>query len=133
MKKPKLDERTQKALETISCGDKVKFYDCFEAIVYGDTVFRVMSEHPLIIKNNVFVKLQHLGLFPIGRLKRVDDCFIFSEEEMKKALRCCAEDVNNPKCDKCPYNVLPTTTCSIQMLKDNNDRIRRIEEFKKYK
>ena len=137
MKKYKLDEKTQKALDTICNGDKVIFYDCFEALVYKNDTFHVTSEHPRIEHSkygtHVLVLLSNLGWFPIGKLKRIDDDFIFSDTEMKKALHCCGDDVEFPDCENCPYNVLPKATCSIQMIKDNNDRVRRHEEYLKSK
>ena len=130
MKKPKLDERTQKALETISCGDMVKFYDCFEAIVYGDTKFRVISEHPIIQNERyVFVKLQHLGLFPIGRLKKVEDPFTFSDEEIRKGLVCCTLDENCKNCEECPYKILGKPNCHAKVTTDSSLLVKRINAY----
>lgn len=129
-KKQTIDERTRIALDTISCGDMVQFYDCFEAIVYGDTKFRVISEHPIIQNERyVFVKLQHLGLFPIGRLKKVEDPFTFSDEEIRKGLVCCTLDENNKNCEECPYCILGKKSCEAKVTRDSTLLLKRISAY----
>ncbi len=131
----KLDERTTKALATIAYGDKVKFYDCFEAVVYGDKTFRVMSENPIISTNSkngyrsVMVKLQGLGLFPIGRLIRVSEDEGFSDLEIRKGLICCTSTPENPRCEECPFYRLGTPGCYQTMDRLTEDLIRRLDNY----
>ena len=133
MKKQKIDERTQKALDTIKYGDKVCFFDCFEAIVYKDATFRVLSEYPRIDGTHVLVNLSNLGWVSIGRLKRVDNELVFSDAEMRNAMHCCGDDIDHPNCKACAYKIFPAEICSLKMIKDNQSRIQRREEFLKYK
>lgn len=128
----KLDARTQKALETIGCGDTVRFYDCFEAEVYGKRTFIVQSEFPEIYKEKyVLVKLHGLGKFPIGKLKKVPTFEgDYGDNEIKEALiRCVGTD--EPKCEGCPYEKEGPGVCSVKLLKDSNDYIKRIEDWRK--
>lgn len=128
-KKQKMDERTRQALETIDYGDIVRFYDCFEAQVYGDKTFRVISEHPIIYQDRyVLVKLQGLGQFPIGRLKKVsNEVPSMSDQEVMNGLKCC--DQSPPDCEHCAYNKYSPAVCSQQLLHDSNVLIRRRDNF----
>lgn len=130
MKQIKLDERTQKALDTISTGDKVKFYDCFEALVYKDETFRIISEHPQIQETKhgkfVLVHLSNLGWFPIGKLKRIDET-VFSDREIQKGLICCSLDKDFCNCAECPYVGIPD--CDSKLTSDSNALIKRLDKF----
>jgi hypothetical protein len=130
-KKQKMDERTRKALDTIAYGDVVRFYDCFEAQVYGDKTFRVISENPIIYQEcHVLVKLQGLGQFPIGRLKKVsNEEPSMCDQEVINGLMCC--DQSPPDCEKCAYNKYSPACCSQQLLHDSNVLLRRRDNFKK--
>lgn len=131
-KKIKLDERTRHALNTIDYGDVVKFQDCFEAEVYGDKTFRVISEQPIIYQNKyVMVKLQGFeknnDWFQIGNLKKVSTEFLkFSDQEVIKGLICCDKPI--PDCEKCPYKKITSVRCSSQLLHDSNVLVRRREK-----
>lgn len=130
-KKQKMDERTRQALNTIEYGDVVRFYDCFEAQVYGEKTFRVISEQPIIYQERyVMVKLQGLGLFPIGRLKKVsNEQPTMSDQEVLKGLICC--DQETPDCAECPYVKFGPAVCSQQLLHDSNVLVRRRDNAKK--
>ena len=126
----KLDKRTREALDTIKHGDTVMFYDCFEAEVYGKKQFIVQSENPEIYGGHVLVKLHGLGKFPIGKLKLVPSVEVCSYDEVKMitALKLCAGS-EFPRCDDgCPYQELGIGNCAIQLLKDSNDYIERMEK-----
>lgn len=126
-KKQKMDERTRRALDTISYGDVVRFYDCFEAQVYGEKTFRVMSEEPQIYQERfVMVKLQALGWFPIGKLMKVwSEETTKCDQEVIKGLICCDYDI--PKCEECPYKDLGVGVCSKILLHDSNVLVKRRE------
>ena len=130
MKQFKLDERTQKALDTISPGDKVKFYGCFEALVYKNDTFRIISEHPQIQETKhgkyVLVKLSNLGWFPIGKLKRIDET-VFSDKDIQKGLICCSLDKDFRNCAECPYKDIPD--CASKLTSDSNALIKRLDKF----
>lgn len=135
LKNERISERLRKALDTIKHGDRVRFYDCFEAQIYKDKTFYVISENPMIYETKygveVMVKLQGLGLFPLERLVRVEEPCEFSDEEIRKALVCCTKA--EPDCVNCPYKFLGASVCSARMDKDSENLLRRIETFVKAK
>lgn len=125
----KLDERTKRALDTISHGDTVRFYDCFEAQVYKDKTFIVQSLQPEIYQGkHVLVKLHGLGKFPIGKLVRVATVDIeYGDDEIQEGLRACINTGDGPHCGNCPFNKLGLPTCMEELLRQCDDFISRIK------
>ena len=136
MKKAKLDERTQNALNEIKYGDRVQFYDCFEAEVYKKKIFYVKSENPIIwhskYGSHVLVELKGLGQFPIGKLKKVYEEPKKSDEDIRKGARCCAVKPL-PNCTECPYLEMGSNICAIQLDNDVVDLLRRLDNYGKLK
>lgn len=136
-KKIKFDDRTLFAINDIKYGDKVKFYDCAEAIVYKDAEFRVASEFPEIEYTKygpqVFVNLSRLGRFLIGKLQRVDEEQRFSDYTTELAARCCFQD--EPACASCPYREINQdifgnpTSCRSVLDKDVVELLHRKDRF----
>ena len=134
MRNPKLDERTKNALDEIKYGDRVQFYDCFEADVYKDKVFYVKSENPIIwhskYGSHVLVELKGLGQFPIGKLKRVYEEPKKSDKEIREGARCCFVKPL-PNCAECPYCEI--AECAAQLDSDVADLLRRLDNYQKLK
>ena len=131
-KKEIIDAKTRKALDTIGYGDDVQFVDCFEAQVYGEKTFKVMSEEPQIIRNRygtfVTVRLQHLGWFPIDKLKLVRSNIPSDEEKAKNGLCCCLHG----NCSECDYRNYGFA-CIDYLHKDLSLYAEKIENFRSRK
>ena len=69
-KQVEYEKKVKENLATIRVGDAVVCVDCWEAELYGDKEFKVISE-PWQIGGSWCVKLEGIGAFDIGRLKKV--------------------------------------------------------------
>ncbi|MBQ3115466.1 MAG: hypothetical protein IJC07_00385 [Clostridia bacterium] len=131
-KKETISAKMRLALDTIGYGDDVRFVNCFEAQVYGERTFKVMSEAPIISKTkygtSILVRLQHLGLFPIEKLKLVQSNVFTNDEKAKKGLHCCI-DSNCPECEYAKYGPL----CIPELHKDLQAYAKRIESYRAVK
>ena len=128
----KIDAKLRALLDTIGFGDDVKFVDCYEAQVYGDKTFKVMSEEPVVkeIKGGAYimVRLQHLGWFPIQKIKLVQSNVFTNDEKAKKGLCCCIH-ANCCECEYAKYGIL----CTAELHKDLQAYVKRIDSYRAVK